>query len=122
MTGRVFCGAVFSPSTTAADALPAIAKDIPAAPHIGNAALERFRFEVCFARAMVDLPVCEKFAVSCLTLTFLNRHVTRGNLAEAGTHPKLGSMIFSGNRRPSPIGLEGMFFGILLTGSRRTPP
>jgi hypothetical protein len=46
----------------AADALPAIAKDIPAAPHTGNAGLERFRFEVCFGRVMADLPVCEKFA------------------------------------------------------------
>ena len=42
--------------TTAADAPPAIAKDIPAAPHIGKAGLERFRFEACFARAMVGLP------------------------------------------------------------------
>jgi hypothetical protein len=56
ITGGVFCGAVFSPSTTAADALPAIAKDMPAAPHTGNSGLERFRFEVCFARAMVNLP------------------------------------------------------------------
>jgi hypothetical protein len=52
MTGRVSCGAVFAPSTTAADALPAIAKDMPAAPHTGNVGPERFRFEVCFARAM----------------------------------------------------------------------
>src|SRR5436190_6497973 len=56
ITGRVFCGAVFAPSTTAADALPAIAKDMPAAPHIGNAGPERFRFEACFVRAMADLP------------------------------------------------------------------
>lgn len=39
----------------AADALPAIASDIPAAPHIGNAGFERFRFEVCFVRAIGNL-------------------------------------------------------------------
>jgi hypothetical protein len=55
ITGSVCCGDVFSPFTTAADAPPAIAKDIPAAPHTGNAGFERFRFEVCFARAMVGL-------------------------------------------------------------------
>jgi hypothetical protein len=38
----------------AADALPAIAKDMPAAPHTGKFGPERFRFEVCFARAMVS--------------------------------------------------------------------
>src|SRR4051794_20331484 len=56
ITGRVFCGAVVAPSTTAADALPAIAKDMPAAPHTGNAGPERFRFEACFVRAMAELP------------------------------------------------------------------
>jgi hypothetical protein len=56
ITGSVCCGAVFSPFTTAADAPPAIARDIPAAPHTGKACLERFRFEASFARAMVDLP------------------------------------------------------------------
>jgi hypothetical protein len=53
------CGDAFSSGTTAADAALAIAKDIPAAPHIGKVFLERFRFEACFARAMADLPVCE---------------------------------------------------------------
>jgi hypothetical protein len=42
---------------TPADAPPAIAKDIPAAPHTGKVALERLRFEACFARAMVESPV-----------------------------------------------------------------
>jgi hypothetical protein len=50
----------FSIGTTAADAPPAIAKDIPAAPHAGKAFLERFRFRSCFfARAMVEPPVSE---------------------------------------------------------------
>jgi hypothetical protein len=42
---------------TPADALPAIAKDIPAAPHTGKAIFERFRFGACFARAIVEPPV-----------------------------------------------------------------
>src|SRR5262245_23563439 len=53
ITGRVCCGEVFSPLTIAADAPPVIAKDMPAAPHTGNAGLERFRFEVCFTRAII---------------------------------------------------------------------
>jgi hypothetical protein len=36
----------------AADAPPAIAKDIPAAPQTGRALSRRFRFEVCFASAI----------------------------------------------------------------------
>ena len=74
MTGGAFCGAVFWPSMTAADALPAIAKDIPAAPHTGNAGIERFRFEVCFARAMLELQFVRNSPR--LTLPLLDRHVT----------------------------------------------
>jgi len=55
MTGRFCSGAVFSPLTIAADAPLVIARDIPAAPHTGNAGLERFRFEACFARAIGNL-------------------------------------------------------------------
>ena len=48
----------FSIGTVAADAPPAIANDIPAAPHAGKVFIERFRFEACFfARAIVDSPV-----------------------------------------------------------------
>jgi hypothetical protein len=52
ITGSIFSDVVFSPLTTAADALPAIAKDMPAAPHTGNAGLESLRLEACFARAI----------------------------------------------------------------------
>jgi hypothetical protein len=45
----------------AADAPPAIAKDIPAAPHTGNVVPRRFRFEAGFARAIQSLPnTCER--------------------------------------------------------------
>jgi len=54
-TGSRACEGAFSPRTTAADAPLAIAKDIPAAPHIGKA-FERLRLEACLARAMTDLP------------------------------------------------------------------
>jgi hypothetical protein len=53
--GSVFCGVACSPSRTAADAPPAIARDMPAAPHTGNVDLERFRIEACFARAIGHL-------------------------------------------------------------------
>jgi hypothetical protein len=33
---------------------PPIAKDAPAAPNIGNAILRRFRFEACFACAIIE--------------------------------------------------------------------
>jgi hypothetical protein len=49
------CDGAFSVGATAADAPPAIAKDAPAAPHIGKAVLGRLRFEFCFARAIVEL-------------------------------------------------------------------
>src|SRR3982751_2164150 len=54
-TGSRACEGAFSPGTTAADVPLAIAKDIPAAPHIGKA-FERLRLEACLARAMTDLP------------------------------------------------------------------
>ena len=58
ITGSVGCDDPFcSGATPVADAPPAIAKDIPAAPHTGRALLERFRFETCFARAMAEPPV-----------------------------------------------------------------
>jgi hypothetical protein len=61
ITGKVCCGDVFSPFTTAADAPLVIAKDIPAkdipaAPHTGKAFFERFRFVACFGRAIMHLP------------------------------------------------------------------
>src|SRR5215216_4077858 len=46
------CDGVFAVGATAADAPPAIAKDIPAAPHAGKALFRRFRFEACLARAI----------------------------------------------------------------------
>jgi hypothetical protein len=60
MTGgdAVPCDDAFGVGSTAADALPAIAKDTPAAPHTGKAVLERFRLEVCFMRAMAEPRVC----------------------------------------------------------------
>ncbi len=59
MTGgsAVPCDDPFVVGATAADAPPAIAKDIPAAPHAGKAIFGRFRFDACFARAIVELPV-----------------------------------------------------------------
>jgi hypothetical protein len=48
----MLCDGAFAVGATAADAPPAIAKDIPAAPHAGKAVFRRFRFEVCFARAI----------------------------------------------------------------------
>jgi len=48
----------FSFGTTAADAPPAIAKVIPAAPHAGKDFIEPFRFGACFfARAIIESPV-----------------------------------------------------------------
>ena len=41
----------------AADAPPAIAKDIPAAPQTGKVIVGCFRFEAFFVRAMVEPPV-----------------------------------------------------------------
>jgi hypothetical protein len=49
------CDDPFVVGATAADAPPAIAKVIPAAPHTGKAIFGRFRFEACFARAIVQL-------------------------------------------------------------------
>jgi hypothetical protein len=55
----VGCVSAFSDGATAADALPAIAKDTPATPH-GKAMLERFRLEAFFSRAIGAPPViCE---------------------------------------------------------------
>jgi hypothetical protein len=51
------CDGAFGVGATAADAPPAIAKDMPAAPHAGNAVLRRFCFEACFARAILE-PSC----------------------------------------------------------------
>jgi hypothetical protein len=48
------CDGAFAVGATAADAPPAIAKDIPAAPHAGKAVPRRLRFEVCFARAIME--------------------------------------------------------------------
>jgi hypothetical protein len=53
----VRCDGEFAVGAVAADAPPAIAKDIPAAPHTGKAIFGRFRFEACFARAIVE-PSC----------------------------------------------------------------
>jgi len=55
--GAVGCSGVFAVGATAAEALPAMAKETPAAPHIGKAVFRRFRFEACFARAIVK-PSC----------------------------------------------------------------
>ena len=52
---------VSAAGATPADAPPAIAKDIPAAPQAGKAIFRRFRFATCFARAIVDTPcTCEQ--------------------------------------------------------------
>jgi hypothetical protein len=53
----MLCDGAFAVGATAADAPPAIAKDMPAAPHAGKAVLRRFCFEACFARAIVGPPV-----------------------------------------------------------------
>jgi hypothetical protein len=55
--GTMPCDGAFAVGATAADAPPAIAKDIPAAPHAGKAVFRRFCFEACFARAIVE-PSC----------------------------------------------------------------
>lgn len=56
ITGSVCRDDAFSAGATpVADAPPAIAKDIPAAPQTGKAFLECFRFETGFVRAMVNL-------------------------------------------------------------------
>jgi hypothetical protein len=53
----VRCEGEFAVGATAANAPSAIAKDTPAATHNGKAVLDRFRFEACFARAIVGPPV-----------------------------------------------------------------
>jgi hypothetical protein len=53
----VRCEGEFAVGATAANAPSAIAKDTPAATHTGKAVLDRFRFEACFARAIVGPPV-----------------------------------------------------------------
>jgi hypothetical protein len=59
--GAVGCDGALSVGATAADTLPAIAKDTPAAPQTGKAVLGRFRLEACFARAMAEPPIiCEQ--------------------------------------------------------------
>jgi hypothetical protein len=55
--GAAVCDDAFVVGAIAADAPPAIAKDIPAAPQTGKAFCRRFRFEVCFARAILHPPV-----------------------------------------------------------------
>jgi len=56
ITGGAECDGAFVVGATPADAPPAIASDRPAAPH-GKAFIGRFRFEACFARAIVGPPV-----------------------------------------------------------------
>jgi hypothetical protein len=46
------CDGTSAVGATAADAPPAIASDIPAAPQAGKATFERFRFAGCLARAI----------------------------------------------------------------------
>jgi hypothetical protein len=53
----MLCDGAFGVGATAADAPPAIAKDMPAAPHAGKAVLRRFCFAACFARAILE-PSC----------------------------------------------------------------
>jgi hypothetical protein len=52
----VRCDGAFAVGATPAEAPPAIAKDMPAAPHTGKAIFGRLCFEVCFARAIVVPP------------------------------------------------------------------
>jgi hypothetical protein len=60
--GRALCfDAVSAVGATPADAPPAMARDMPAAPQTGKAIFGPFRFETCFARAIVDTPdTCEQ--------------------------------------------------------------
>jgi hypothetical protein len=60
--GRALCcDEVSAVGATPADAPPAIAKDMPAAPHAGKVIFRPFRFDACFARAIVDTPdTCEQ--------------------------------------------------------------
>ena len=49
------------PVGAVADAPPAIAKDTPATPNAGKDFRRRFRFEACFACAILEISyVCEK--------------------------------------------------------------
>src|SRR5262245_20168652 len=57
MTGRsMSCSGPFAVGAAAADAALAIINDTPAAPSTGKAVVRRFRFEPCFARAIVKPP------------------------------------------------------------------
>ena len=49
----VFCDGPVAVGAVAADAPPATAKEIPAAPSTGNLVFVRFRLEGCFACAIV---------------------------------------------------------------------
>ena len=51
--GAVSCDGTFAVGAVA-DAPPAIAKDTPATPNTGKVVLRRFRFEACFACAIVE--------------------------------------------------------------------
>jgi len=58
------CDGTFAVGATAAEAPPAIASDIPAAPHAGKATFERFRFAGCLARAInAVLPAFSKHMI-----------------------------------------------------------
>jgi hypothetical protein len=46
------CDGTSAVGATAAEAPPAIASDIPAAPHAGKATFERFRLAGCLVRAI----------------------------------------------------------------------
>jgi hypothetical protein len=93
----VGCAGPFAVGATAANAPPAIAKDTPAAPNTGKAVLERFRFEACFVRAIVEPPVPASnypimvalFGLPCIggkvdperTLQAVNQRIARGSFA-----------------------------------------
>jgi hypothetical protein len=53
----VSCEGTFAVGAVAADAPPAIVKDIPAAPNTGKAIRRRFCFVARFARAIAKPPI-----------------------------------------------------------------
>jgi hypothetical protein len=86
------CDGAFSVGATAADAPPAIAKDAPAAPHIGKAVLGRFRFESCFVRAIVEPPVFDALSPHADRDAHAAANAWRGKTLPgvAASHPRRG--------------------------------
>jgi hypothetical protein len=59
-------------ATPVADAPPAIARDIPAAPHTGRAFLVRLLFETCLPRAMVkNSRICQQIHLRQVSTFFI---------------------------------------------------